>query len=97
MDYSKEKENSPAAPVEVPIEILSEDALSGIIKEFVMREGTDYGREEVSLEKKIEQIRRQMSHGDIKIVFDPSSESVTLMTQRQWQAACRAGLGVDGR
>lgn len=79
-----EKETATPAPVEVPIEILSPDALKGIINEFIFREGTDYGVQEISHEKKIEQIRRQLSRNEIKIVFDPASESVTLMTLQGW-------------
>ena len=79
-----EKETLAPVPIEVPIEILSPDALSGIIDEFIFREGTDYGAQEISLDKKIEQIKRQLSKNEIKIVFDPASETVTLMTLRDW-------------
>lgn len=84
-DRTREKEQEPQAPVEIPQEALSADALRGIIESFILREGTDYGREEVSLEKKVEQIERQLAKGDIKIVFDPETETVGLVTLKEWK------------
>lgn len=71
---------------EIPIEIepnqLSDSALSGIIENFILREGTDYGIVEVAYEKKEQQIRKQIQNGDIKIIFDQGSETVTLLTKQ---------------
>lgn len=36
----------------IPWQEISADALSNLIREFVLREGTDYGESEVSLEQK---------------------------------------------
>ncbi len=69
-------------PIEISIDHLSEQAIAGIIENFILREGTDYGMVEVSYEKKAEQIRRQIVKGDIKIVFDQATESVSLLTSR---------------
>ncbi|MBX3017680.1 MAG: YheU family protein [Bdellovibrionaceae bacterium] len=74
-----------APPVEVPWTELSEDALNGVLESFVLREGTDYGREEVQLATKIDQVRRQLQRGDIKIVFDPTSESIQLLTAQEFR------------
>ncbi|MBC7370968.1 MAG: YheU family protein [Bdellovibrionaceae bacterium] len=71
-------------PVEVPREVLSDDAFQSIIESFILREGTDYGAEEVSMSAKIHQIEKQLIKGDVKIVFDPNSESVSIITQREW-------------
>lgn len=71
-------------PLEIPLEALSEDALHGIIENFIQREGTDYGVHEVALETKVSQIRKQLSRGDVKVVFDPNTESVTLLTKNEW-------------
>ena len=72
-------------PVLVPLEVLSAETLDSLIESFILREGTDYGAHEVSLETKMEQIRKQLKKSDIKIVFDPNSESVTLMTTHEWK------------
>ena len=71
-------------PVEIPIEMLSPEALTGVMNDFIVRDGTDYGFQEITHDKKLEQLRRQIVKGDVKIVFDEASESVTLITQRDW-------------
>ncbi len=54
----------------------------GLIEEFITRDGTDYGEQEIALEHKVKQIERQLAGGDVVIVFDPASESVSLLTRR---------------
>jgi uncharacterized protein YheU (UPF0270 family) len=66
--------------IEIPYERLSSEILSKIIEEFVLREGTDYGDMEFSLEQKIDQVRMQLQRGKVVVVFDPESESVSLET-----------------
>lgn len=66
----------------IPHQQLSADALQGLIEEFITREGTDYGWEEVALASKVAQVKRQIEKGDVVIVFDPASESVGLLTKR---------------
>ena len=89
--YERDDEGGPPSeeeaeprPVEVPLSALSEVALAGIIDNFILREGTDYGERETSHATKVEQIKRQLDRGDIKIVYDLTQESVTLMTRRDW-------------
>lgn len=65
----------------IPHEQISADALQGLIEEFITRDGTDYGETEVSLTQKVEQVKRQLARGDIVIVFDPASESVSILTK----------------
>lgn len=68
----------------MPSEQLSQEALAGIIENFIQREGTDYGAVEISSEKKSEQIRKQIERGDIKIVFDLNTETLNLLTKTQF-------------
>jgi uncharacterized protein len=65
--------------VEIPFQQLTNDALLGVIDDFILREGTDYGTQEASLEKKREDILRQLKNGKAKIVFEPETESITLL------------------
>lgn len=65
-------------PVEIPVEALSADALQGLIEEFVTRDGTDYGFQEVSLETKIQQVKRALQSGDAHILFDEDSQSAQI-------------------
>jgi uncharacterized protein YheU (UPF0270 family) len=66
-------------PVVVPHTELSEDALRGVIESFVLREGTDYGEREFSLDQKVGHILRQLRSGEARIVFDPATETVDIV------------------
>jgi hypothetical protein len=66
-------------PVEVPYTELPEDVLHAVIESFVLREGTDYGEKEYSLEDKVARVLIQLRRREAKIVFDPESESVTIV------------------
>jgi uncharacterized protein len=66
-------------PVEIPIERLRDDLLTALIDDFVLREGTDYGHEDISLETKRRQVREQLRAGTATIVFDPSTETCTIL------------------
>lgn len=59
--------------------------LETIATEFVLREGTDYGAQEISLEKKVQQVLRQISNNEVRIVFDPESESLNLVTDASYR------------
>lgn len=81
--HSEEKESAP--PVEIPMEALNSETLRAVIESFILREGTDYGWQEADHDTKIEQIKRQLQNGKIKIAFDPASESVTILTANEWK------------
>lgn len=66
--------------LEIPFQQLSGDALTGVIDDFILREGTDYGNLEASIEKKREDVLRQLKNGRAKIVFEPETESITLVS-----------------
>lgn len=72
-------------PVEVPLEALTADAVKGVIENFILREGTDYGTSEVPYDVKAKQILKQIEKGDVKIAFDPNTETVTLLTSKEWK------------
>ena len=71
--------------IEIPAEMLTTAILHGIIEEFILREGTDYGSQEVSLDNKIDQVKRQLSKGEVVITFDPATENCNLLTRNQLQ------------
>lgn len=77
------KNNPPHNFVVVPLEKLSEEALTGLINEFILREGTDYGQREFTLAEKHRQIRKQLSAGKIVIVFDPTEESASIVRMEE--------------
>ncbi|MGB0224507.1 YheU family protein [Marinobacterium sp. xm-d-509] len=63
----------------VPANMLSDDALRGMIEEFVTRDGTDYGEQEVSLEERVEEVREQILTGKALIMFDSKTETTTII------------------
>ena len=65
----------------VPRDQLSPDALRGLIDAFVLREGTDYGHDDVSLEDKRADVMRQIERDEVVITFDPETESVNLVAR----------------
>ncbi|MGH8318369.1 MAG: YheU family protein [Steroidobacteraceae bacterium] len=68
--------------IPIPHAELSAEALRGVIESFVLREGTDYGEREHSLEQKVAQVRAQLERGQARILFDPQSNTVTLEVVR---------------
>lgn len=72
-------EELPSEPVEVPWNALSADALHGLAESFVLREGTDYGAREFTHEQKVAQVLAALKSGEARIVYDPGTESVTLL------------------
>ena len=65
-------------PVLVPHTELSPEALRGVVESFVLREGTDYGTYEYSLEQKVSHVMRQLDRGEARILFDPVTSSVQI-------------------
>jgi uncharacterized protein YheU (UPF0270 family) len=72
-------------PIEVPHSELSAELLNAVIESFVLREGTDYGEKELSLEDKVARVISQLKRGEARILFDPESESVTIAVRRSGQ------------
>ena len=69
-------------PVRIPVEELDEETLRALVESFVNREGTDYGRVEQSFEAKVADVMHQLERGEAEIVFDPETESVTILPLR---------------
>ncbi len=55
--------------VVVPRSALSPAALHGLIEQFVLREGTEYGARDYTLEEKVAHVRQQLDSGKVVIVF----------------------------
>jgi uncharacterized protein YheU (UPF0270 family) len=72
-----QSDNTPE-PVLVPHTELSPEALRGVVESFVLREGTDYGTHEYSLEQKVSHVVRQLERGEARILFDPVTSSVQI-------------------
>jgi len=61
---------------------LTEEALHGLIEEFVTREGTDTGYTDGSLEENIEMVKRQLKHGDVLIVYDGDTQTANIVPKK---------------
>jgi uncharacterized protein YheU (UPF0270 family) len=66
-------------PVEVPHTALSPEVLERLVESFVLREGTDYGEREFTHMQKVAQVIAQLERGEARILYDPETESVTLL------------------
>lgn len=64
-------------------EQISKDALENIIKDYVMREGTDYGHTSLSLEQKTERVMKQVRSKSIVILYDNDLGSCNLITKQE--------------
>lgn len=63
----------------IPRRDLSPDTLDNLIESFVLREGTDYGEHERSLEQKVNDVKRQLKSGDVVLVWSELHETVNIM------------------
>ena len=71
--------------LEIPWRELSAEALQGVVEEFVTREGTEYGLHDVELATKVAQVRQQLERGEVRLYFDPDSDSCQLLTREEAQ------------
>jgi len=69
--------------IEIPPNKLADEILVSIIEEFINREGTDYGKQEVKLDVQIKRARSKIMRGDVLIMFDPKTESCNLITKEE--------------
>ena len=69
------------AKILVPWETLSGEALQSIVETFILREGTDYGRTEYSLEEKTLSVMHQVKSAQASIVYDDEIETCNIVTQ----------------
>lgn len=70
-------------PVVVPHTELSAELLRSVVESFVLREGTDYGEREASLDTKVAHVVHQLERGEAQILFDPQSESIDIVVVRR--------------
>ncbi|USD32323.1 MULTISPECIES: YheU family protein [Vibrio] len=68
----------------VPWQQIDPDTLDNLIREFVLREGTDYGELEISLQDKIDQIKNQLEAGEAVVVFSELHETVDIQLKQKF-------------
>lgn len=62
----------------IPINMLSHEALKGVIEEFISREGTDYGDTEVSPERSFVQVKYKLERGLAVLIYDDETETTNI-------------------
>jgi uncharacterized protein YheU (UPF0270 family) len=75
-------EEEDSKPVEVPHTDLAPSTLRAVVESFVLREGTDYGVQDASLDRKVADVMRQLERREAVIVYDPGSDSVDIVTRQ---------------
>lgn len=69
----------------IPWQQISADALQSLAESFVLRDGTDYGAEEIPLAVKTSQVLQLIRRGEVVILYSELHETVDLLTQQQYR------------
>ncbi|ELX8380067.1 YheU family protein [Providencia vermicola] len=69
----------------IPWKDLDPDTLENLIEAYVLREGTDYGEHEKSLQQKVDDVKRLLVSGEIVLVWSELHESVNFMPKSQFR------------
>jgi len=69
----------------IPWQDLAPETLDSLIESFVLREGTDYGEHERSLEQKVADVKHQLKAGDAVLVWSELHETVNIMPRKQFR------------
>ena len=62
----------------VPVQEAEAELLRAVIEAFVLREGTEYGAREYTLDEKVAHVELQLRRGEARIVYDPNTQSVDI-------------------
>ena len=65
--------------MKIPYNKLQPDTLRRVIREFVLREGTDYSHKEYEIESKIQQVFNQLKDGSAVLFFNPENETFNIL------------------
>ncbi|TOG66551.1 YheU family protein [Vibrio parahaemolyticus] len=68
----------------IPWQDIAPETLENLIREFVLREGTDYGAVEISLQNKIDQVKTQLEKGEAVIVYSELHETVDIQLKAKF-------------
>jgi len=69
--------------VAVPVERLDSAVLLALLEEFASRDGTDYGRYELTLEQKVSDLRAQLHSGQLQLLYDSDCEQWDLLPREE--------------
>ncbi|EKT61030.1 YheU family protein [Providencia sneebia] len=69
----------------IPWQELTPETLENLIEAYVLREGTDYGENEKTLQQKVEDVKQQLVSGKIVLVWSELHESINFMPENQFR------------
>jgi uncharacterized protein len=75
-------ESEQQEPIPIPHRELSPEALRGVLESFVLREGTEYGEHDVSLDEKVSQVLLQLERGEAQVIYHPGLESIDIIVSK---------------
>ncbi|MDT0595184.1 YheU family protein [Glaciecola petra] len=64
----------------IPYTSIDPEVLTNLIESVVLREGTDYGDEELSLDEKVALVRLQLESGEALIEYSEVHQSVNIIS-----------------
>ncbi|MWP49968.1 MULTISPECIES: YheU family protein [unclassified Gilliamella] len=62
----------------IPWQDLDPKTLNNLIEYFVLREGTDYGLQETSLQEKVNNVKLQLENGTVAIFWSQLYETIDI-------------------
>ncbi|MWP61477.1 YheU family protein [Gilliamella sp. Pas-s25] len=62
----------------IPWQNLDPQTLNNLIEYFVLREGTDYGLQEKSLQEKVDEVKSQLVQGSVAIFWSQLHETIDI-------------------
>jgi len=63
----------------IPYQSLSEETLINLIEEFVTRDGTDYGRYDLTMQDKVSSVELLLQSGEVVLLFTECTQSVNIV------------------
>ncbi len=69
----------------IPWQDIPKKTLQNLIEYFILREGTDYGEHEVSMEEKVTRIYQQLETQEVVVVYSELHESVDIKHKSTFQ------------
>lgn len=69
----------------IPMEELSSDVLYRLVESFVLREGTEYGEQDVPTDQKVQQVIMQLKSKEALILYSELHETINIITQDQFK------------
>ena len=70
--------------MKIPWQELDAETLNNLLESVVLREGTDYGEQELNFDTKVQQLKQRLQSGEAMIVYSELHESVDIVAADQF-------------